>query len=1647
MSPTGSPDANASVVNGGTCQGTLDSTTKYTVTPSHGKVFYIDSGQNQNVDASYAGYTITNSQNTATEASRDVWVRVDGFTSDEVVQLANPADRDYQLGVVSSAAPAGKTAFFLLKAPMPSNNAQSHTVRIYAGNPAAGGTEIYNCSYSFSKVRETIKAAANKVGEATSSTNVAAVGGELTMTVKGVTGTIGAGSAPDGSMMWFSPAARSAWPSYALRLTSTVIKFGDDSNPGQKICKGNNPTFTKTLTNTLIWYRPASGSERTIWDGVKCYEATYKFAILNAGAANVAISPIAQISSGTQIKHTDMSTTSITGSTINLSTVAVTATATKSSQGIAVDSPDATKIVISYRVTVANTGSTALNIEQVVDTASSSLTYKSGTAKNDTATAVAITPGNAGTSGGSTKYIFSGPWNVAGNKSLVIDYKMNADKCPAIGTATYDNVAAAQIGSTVIGTNGNQQVKISSTQVCTSVGGTPTLSQASAAVTIDPVVTTGVASNVSTNSTSSTSSATIGGIVDRNGNASTTYVCQYATNASLTSPLTATPTISGSSDPVTASCSLTNLTPGTTYYYRLTYAGSFSGEILSFTTPPVLGAAPVPTTTAATAISFTGGTSGAATLNGTINPNGFTVSPAFDISANQATSNCSSPTVATTTALTELDESGVSTNVQLTGIFATPVSLDRTGLSSGWYCYRVKGTYLNASNVSTTVTGAWLAVQIIGTGAPTATTVAASEINSTTAKLNGTVAAGNQSTTVTFCWGTDSGLSGCATVTAPESPLDGTSPNDVTFDLTGLTPSTQYYFRVIGSNATSTVNGSILNFTTPAAAQAPSVTTNAASSVASTTATLNGAVVANNANTTITFCLSTSNAVTTGRMNECDSSGSNRKTPTTGTSATGSSSVSSTFNATGLTAGTVYYYQIIGVNSVGTQYGSVVSFTTEAAVATGDTNSASNVAETTATLNGIATAGSSNIALQFCYALESVTVTSGVMQTCLNSGPNNASTTATLNSTQSGSPSLNITGLTPGTTYKFQLVIDPSSGNNVYGQVLTFTTLLTAPTATTSAASSLGITTATVNGSSVAGTYSGAVKFCVSASAAATSDVLNSCSVTTTSPLASPSAGASTNHTENLTGLTGGTTYYFQIVFDPTTGNNVYGAILNFTTTAAQNNSGGGGGGGGGGGPIVLAPTPTPTPVPTVAPSPRPRPTAAPSPRPIARPIVLPPAPNTTPAPRVSPAPIASPAPAPSARPTAQPAINQLLADAKKVEESTPSRPTPAAPVSPASAPTNGASERPNNSPSLTPSQNASPPRIDPSGAAVNIAAAEKSAVLSRNQNGTTNTLGTATRTIPELARERVTGFAPAAGLRIEVIGSRIAGQFILAPGTSADPIAVAAAIEESTQRNRTEFASINSVQRTLPPATSEVYTVRIQDAQRDLFAASGLPEPQSLGSMNFASTVRWIQVEATAATYVPGTMIYLTVTSQPIIFGEAVVDRFGKANLSGKLPIDLLENGGHSIRLVGIRSLDGVSTDSSGEIQLTDAAMQEIQRFDDGSQATVIMSGAGLGGGVHSAIREVPLDREIPWWTVWFALISGLILLVVRLWKPPVSTGRRVATGVLAIAAGAPAAVIGWLQITYEVWIGVAIAFAFGIFNLAWKRGKKTDSGKRSKK
>jgi hypothetical protein len=98
---------------------------------------------------------------------------------------------------------------------------------------------------------------------------------------------------------------------------------------------------------------------------------------------------------------------------------------------------------------------------------------------------------------------------------------------------------------------------------------------------------------------------------------------------------------------------------------------------------------------------------------------------------------------------------------------------------------------------------------------PSATTVAAMGVTSSTATLKGTVNDNGASTSISFNFGTDPALTGAYTVASTPSSIGaGAGNTNVTASLTGLTYSTKYYYQVAATNSNGTTKGSILNFTT-----------------------------------------------------------------------------------------------------------------------------------------------------------------------------------------------------------------------------------------------------------------------------------------------------------------------------------------------------------------------------------------------------------------------------------------------------------------------------------------------------------------------------------------------------------------------------------------------------------------------------------------------------------------------------------------------------------------------------------------------------------------------------------------------------------------------------------------------------------------
>lgn len=101
----------------------------------------------------------------------NVWVSVGSFTAGKI-SLANLADQYQSLTSVlgrSDSTPGSATTFFVMKASGVSTAAQTHIVPVYDKRPdIASKTELLTYSATFSSVKETIKASANKVTSITS---------------------------------------------------------------------------------------------------------------------------------------------------------------------------------------------------------------------------------------------------------------------------------------------------------------------------------------------------------------------------------------------------------------------------------------------------------------------------------------------------------------------------------------------------------------------------------------------------------------------------------------------------------------------------------------------------------------------------------------------------------------------------------------------------------------------------------------------------------------------------------------------------------------------------------------------------------------------------------------------------------------------------------------------------------------------------------------------------------------------------------------------------------------------------------------------------------------------------------------------------------------------------------------------------------------------------------------------------------------------------------------------------------------------------------------------------------------------------------------------------------------------------------------
>ena len=278
-------------------------------------------------------------------------------------------------------------------------------------------------------------------------------------------------------------------------------------------------------------------------------------------------------------------------------------------------------------------------------------------------------------------------------------------------------------------------------------------------------------------------SATSGGIIADDGGASITGngVCWS---------ISENPTIEGSKTNESVGAgqfvsNLTGLAAGTTYHvraYATNAVGTSYGADMTFLT---LGEAPACLVQAATNLTAT-----SATLNGTVNPNDLSTVVTFEYGATSSYGN-----------------TATASQSPVTGNTIVNVSFDLTGLNPALtYHYRVKTVNSIGTTYSEDMTFTTLGQ------APTAITTDATNKTAISATLNGSVNANGSSTTVSFEYGTTTNYG--QTITAIQSPVTGNTDTNVSAEITGLNPSTTYYFRVKTTNDIGTTYGSKLSFAT-----------------------------------------------------------------------------------------------------------------------------------------------------------------------------------------------------------------------------------------------------------------------------------------------------------------------------------------------------------------------------------------------------------------------------------------------------------------------------------------------------------------------------------------------------------------------------------------------------------------------------------------------------------------------------------------------------------------------------------------------------------------------------------------------------------------------------------------------------------------
>jgi hypothetical protein len=388
------------------------------------------------------------------------------------------------------------------------------------------------------------------------------------------------------------------------------------------------------------------------------------------------------------------------------------------------------------------------------------------------------------------------------------------------------------------------------------------------------------------------------------------------------------------------------------------------------------------------------------------------------------------------------------------------------------------------------------------------TTVVATSITKTTIVTGGNITDQGASPVLArgVCWSLNSNPTITDNVTT-----DGAGAGIFTSSIIGLTSGLTYHIRAYATNDAGTAYGDDLTFTT--LGTEPTVTTTIATAITKTTATAGGEVTSAGTSpvTARGVCWGLSANPTTTDHVTIDADGVGAFTS----------------NISGLTSAITYHVRAYATSAVGTSYGDDLTFTTLGTEPTVTTTAATAITKITATAGGeVTSAGTSPVTARgVCWS------------TSVNPTIVDAKTT---DADGAGVFSSSITGLTSGDTYHIRAYATSAVGTS-YGDDLTFETLGTLPTVTTTAASFVTSTTATAGGEVTSAGTSPIIARGVCWSLNANPILANANSL----------GSGSDKYISSITGLKSNTTYHIRSYATSAVGTS-YGEDLTLTTIIAD---------------------------------------------------------------------------------------------------------------------------------------------------------------------------------------------------------------------------------------------------------------------------------------------------------------------------------------------------------------------------------------------------------------------------------------------------------------------------------------------------------------